>query len=276
MKAYAKLNLALVVGPLRADGKHEVVTVLQAIDLHDEIELEPHDELAVEGFADDTLVRDALLALAAAADVEPAWRARIVKRIPVASGLGGGSSDGAAALLLANDQLDQPLAPEALVEIAASLGADVPFFLDGGTRLGTGDGSILEALELPTDYTALVVLPDGLAKTSTADVYRDFEVGGGAIGFEDRRAALREALGRVTRATDLSALPKNDLATSPIAAELGRLGAFHADVSGAGRAVYGLFEQRADAELAADALPDVGKTWIARPVGEIDRGGMAR
>ena len=70
-KAYAKINLALVVGPLRDDGKHEVVTVLQRIDLHDEISLEPAESLAVAGFAEDTIVRAALEALAVAAGVEP-------------------------------------------------------------------------------------------------------------------------------------------------------------------------------------------------------------
>ena len=101
-RAFAKINLALVVGPRRADGKHEVVTVLQRIDLHDEIEVEPADALVVDGFADDTIVREALLALADVAGVAPRWRVRIEKRIPVAAGLGGGSSDAATALQLAN------------------------------------------------------------------------------------------------------------------------------------------------------------------------------
>src|SRR5581483_10884502 len=101
-------NLALVVGPLREDGKHEIATVLHRIELADELTLEPADELAVEGFPEDTLVRRALEAVAAAANVEPAWRVRIEKRIPVAAGLGGGSSDAAAALRLANATLSQP------------------------------------------------------------------------------------------------------------------------------------------------------------------------
>ena len=73
-KAYAKINLALVVGPLRDDGKHEVVTVLQRIDLHDDVALEFSDGLVVEGFPDDTIVRRALEALARAARIDPHWR----------------------------------------------------------------------------------------------------------------------------------------------------------------------------------------------------------
>ena len=95
--ATAKLNLALVVGPLRDDGRHEVATVLQRIDLADRLSIEPGAELRVEGFAEDTLVRAALEGLAEAAHTDPCWHARIWKQVPVAAGLGGGSSDAAPA-----------------------------------------------------------------------------------------------------------------------------------------------------------------------------------
>jgi 4-diphosphocytidyl-2-C-methyl-D-erythritol kinase len=276
MRAHAKINLALVVGPLRDDGKHEVATVLQALDLHDDVELEPHDTLAVEGFAADTLVRSALAALAGAAGVRPRWRARIAKRIPVAAGLGGGSSDAAVALALANASLPDPLPAEELVELAATLGADTPFFLAGGSQLGTGEGASLEPLELPLGFAVLVVLPHGASKGSTAEVYRAFDARCGAQGFAERRAALLGALAGVGRAADLAALPRNDLARSPLAAELEALGAFRADVSGAGPAVYGLFERAADAERAAAALGRTCETWVTRPVGRRRLPGMAR
>src|SRR5215831_3902805 len=127
--APAKINLALVVGPLRDDGKHEVLTILQRIDLVDRIELDEAPELRVEGFAEDTLVSAALNRLAESAGTEARWRVRIEKRIPVAAGLGGGSSDAATALRLANETLPDPLPGEELRRLAADLGADVPFFL---------------------------------------------------------------------------------------------------------------------------------------------------
>ena len=89
--APAKVNLALVVGPLRDDGKHEVATVLQAVDLVDTIAVGHGPELRVTGFEDDTLVGDALRELAARARVEPRWHVTIAKRIPVAAGLAGGA-----------------------------------------------------------------------------------------------------------------------------------------------------------------------------------------
>lgn len=265
-KAYAKLNLALVVGPLRSDGKHDVVSVLQAIDLHDDVELEPATELIVEGFGGDTLVRSALAGLAHAAGVEPAWGARIEKRIPVAAGLGGGSSDAAAALRLANATLPEPLGAVALHELAAGVGADVPFFLRTGPQLATGDGTELTPLELPSDHVVLVVLPSGESKTSTESVYRAFDARDAAVGFEERGAVLLERLA----AGDLARLPGNDLASSPISAELLRLGAFRANVTGAGPAVYGLFEGEADARRAAAGFAGLGRTWLARPVGGPD------
>jgi 4-diphosphocytidyl-2-C-methyl-D-erythritol kinase len=263
--ATAKLNLALVVGAARDDGKHELVTVFQRIDLADRIELHEQPGLQVEGFAEDTLVRAALETLAAAAGVEPAWRIRIHKQIPVAGGLGGGSSDAATALRLANETLPEPLPPERLAELARPLGADVPFFLTDGPQLGTGDGTELAPLDLPQDYFVLLLLPAGVEKQSTGAVYAAFDERDGAAGFDGRRAALHAALDAVRRPRDLAGLPPNDLARSPAAAELRALGAFRADVSGAGPTVYGLFHHRADAEAAQAALKGRGRLWLTVP-----------
>ncbi|HEU0248115.1 MAG TPA: hypothetical protein VFR38_13610 [Gaiellaceae bacterium] len=265
-RAFAKINLGLVVGPLRADGKHEVATVLQRVDLADEIELEPADALTIVGFDDDTLVRGALEALAHEAGVVPGWRVRIGKRIPLAAGLGGGSSDAACALALANAELPAPVSPPALHAIAAAIGADVPFFLREGAQLATGDGTELQAVDLPTDYVIVLVVPHRQAKESTGGVYRAFDARNGATAFDERRAALLGALTRVEHARDLARLPRNDLASSFLAEQLHQLGAFHADVTGAGPAVYGLFEHPVDAERALAAVSRAGTAWLARPV----------
>lgn len=260
--AHAKINLALVVGPPRGDGKHEVATVLQRVALADRIELEPAEELSVGGFERDTLVRGALEALAGATGVEPAWRVTIEKRIPVAAGLGGGSSDAAAALRLTNGTLPQPLSGDDLHRLAATLGADVPFFLEPGPKLGRGAGADLELLELPLDYHVLLLLPSGAVKQSTASVYEAFDERRGAEGFEERLSALEEAL----RRADLAGLPPSDLASSPAAPALEELGAFRADVTGAGPVVYGLFESRGAAETAARAAESLGRVWLTEPV----------
>ena len=263
--APAKINLALVVGPLRDDGKHEVLTVLQRIDLVDRIELTEASEHRVEGFVDDTLVRTALGELARSAGVEPRWRVRIEKRIPVAAGLGGGSSDAATALRLANETLPEPLPADELRRVAARIGADVPFFLADGPQLGSADGSELQPLDLPQDFWVLVLLPHDAAKTSTADVYAAFDARHGVEGFAERRQALLDGLAGVQRPRDLAALPPNDLVSSPLVEEMRAAGAFRADVSGAGPALYGLFHHRSAAAAARRTLRSLGRTWIAAP-----------
>jgi len=263
--APAKVNLALVVGPLRDDGKHEVLTVLQRIDLVDRIELEQAPELRVEGFADDALVGAALRELAESAGVDPRWRVQIEKRIPVAAGLGGGSSDAATALRLANETLPEPLPPEELSTLAARIGADVAFFLADGPQLGSGDGSELERLDLPQDFWVVVLLPHGVAKSSTADVYAAFDTRKDVAGFAERRETLLDGLAQVKRPRDLAALPPNDLVSSPLAETIRAAGAFRADVSGAGPALYGLFHHRRDADAAKRSLRRLGRTWLAAP-----------
>jgi len=263
--APAKLNLALVVGPVQENGRHELVTVFHRIALADRIELEAAPALQVFGFPTDTIVRLALEELAREAGVEPAWRVSIEKNVPVAAGLGGGSSDAATVLRLANETLAEPLSPARIAALARTLGADAPFFLSEGPQLGMWDGSELRPLELPQDFTVLLFLPAGVTKSSTAEVYRAFDRRGGEQGFPERRAALLAALEDVRRPSDLALLPANDLAASPTCARLAELGAFRSDVSGAGPAVYGLFERRAQAEIAAEAISGSGEIWITEP-----------
>jgi len=263
--APAKLNLALVVGALRPDGKHEVATVMERLSLSDTVSVRRARETRVSGFADDTLVAAALAELSRHAVGEAHFEARIEKRIPVAAGLGGGSSDAAAALRLANGLLDAPLPRATLAQLASDLGADIPFFLHEGPQLATDDGTTLAPLTFPRDYVVVLVLPDGAEKRSTREVYAAFDVRGGEAGYEQRRRALLDALGRVGAAADLASLPRNDLASSRIADELGRTGAFRADVTGAGPVVYGLFADRGEAERAAAALSGRGVTWLATP-----------
>jgi 4-diphosphocytidyl-2-C-methyl-D-erythritol kinase len=268
--AAGKINLALVVGEPRADGRHEVATILQRVDVCDRVELEAATALSVEGFRRDTLVRSALIALAEAAGAEPAWRVRLRKNIPVASGLGGGSADAAAALTLANSTVSEPLDDERLEELAATLGADVPFFLTPGPKLAEGAGERLSLLDLPQDYWVLIALPRGTRKIGTADVYQRFDELGKGAGFADRRAALLDAVRSCRRPRDFAFLPSSDLAeaagTAGFAADLKRLGAFRADVSGAGPAVYGLFQRRDEAVAAARRLRLRARVWVTAPV----------
>jgi len=268
--AAAKINLALVVGSRREDGLHEIVSVMQRIDVCDIVELERAATLSVEGFRQDTLVGDALRRLAEEAGTDPGWRVKIRKRIPLAAGLGGGSADAAAALTLANPLLEEPLSPERLAEVAARIGADVPFFLEPGPKLAAGAGERLTALDLPQDYWVLLALPRRARKTSTGHVYARFDESELASGFDERREALANALGSLRRPRDLAAFPANDLAKAAgrpdLVDELISYGAFRADLSGAGPAVYGLFNHLPDAKRAARRLRLAARARVVAPV----------
>ena len=233
----------------------------QRVDVVDRLTVEPAPVTTMRGFAHDTIVQHALARL----DGARGWRVTIEKRIPVSAGLGGGSSDAATALRLANSRLEKPLTPRKLHALAGAIGADVPFFLADGPQLGSGDGTVLEPLELPQDFAVLLFLPAAASKSSTADVYAAFDERDGADGFAARAARLRETLATVRRPRDLAALPPNDLASSPFAERLLELGAFRADVSGAGPTVYGLFHDRTSAGAAKRALRRLGRGIVTVP-----------
>jgi 4-diphosphocytidyl-2-C-methyl-D-erythritol kinase len=198
ISAHAKLNLSLQVQGGRADRYHEISTVFQAISLHDLLIVEPAGATSLEGGQPDDLVLRAQQALEAAAGRSLPARFQLVKRIPLGAGLGGGSSDAAATLralrVLYGVKVD-------LHPLAAALGADVPFFLQGGTMLARGVGEWLEPLPRPPADCYAVAWPG--FPMSTAAVYAAWdEMGGegenhlarGALALEPR---LAEFAGRL-------------------------------------------------------------------------------
>ena len=261
--APAKLNLALAVGPTRPDGRHEVATVLQRISWPTGSGLSRRPSSASRASP-----RTRSCAPPSRSSPPPRSGTGLASRDreahPVAAGLGGGSSDAAAALELANETLREPLDASALHTLAARLGADVPFFLTAGPQLGEDDGTTLQPLALPQDYWILLLLPHGERKNSTAAVYSAFT---GEEGFAERRAGVMRALAL----GDLAALPPNDLASSPLGEDLRALGAFRADVSGAGPAVFGLFAEQETAIVAHAALGDRGGPGSRHLPGSVSR-----
>jgi 4-diphosphocytidyl-2-C-methyl-D-erythritol kinase len=261
--APAKVNLGLFLGPTRAsDGRHELVTVMQSISLADELTLEDapdglaRDELVcpgVPGPPATNLAAAALAAFRASTGWEaPPLRLSILKRIPVAAGLGGGSADAAAALRLAR-QASGLGDEELLRRLGAELGADVPAQVSPGRWLATGAGEHLHALPDPNpDSFGLLIVPsaEGL---STAAVYREADrMGLGRSGeyLEDRRRALQTALELSAAVPAAGELLENDLQRAAISLcpdiartlkQVREAGAELALVSGSGPTVVGLF-----------------------------------
>ena len=179
--APAKANLSLAVGPLRPDGYHDIATVFHALSLHDTVTVSEADEpgisvdmrvLGVVPADQDNLAMRAVRALAAHVGVDGNVHVNIVKRIPIAAGLAGGSADAAGALVACNELWQSGVSMEDLTHIAAGLGSDVAFALRGGTMVGTGRGErlapVLASASAPLNW---VIAASG-AGLSTPAVYR--------------------------------------------------------------------------------------------------------
>ena len=176
LAAYAKINLTLETLGRRADGYHEVVSILQTIDLADRVDLQPGgrlrvvcDDPALDGEVN--LAWQAAEALARSAGIQPRAQVFIRKRIPVGMGLGGGSSDAAAVLLGLNRMWELGLEVDELLEIAAGLGSDVPFFIRGGTALAEGRGELVTPLPRLAALPTLLVCPEETIADKTRRLY---------------------------------------------------------------------------------------------------------
>jgi 4-diphosphocytidyl-2-C-methyl-D-erythritol kinase len=284
LRPSAKINLTLRVGPTRADGFHDVQTLLQSIDVADTLTLAPRSgplRLVVRGHG--APVDHANLVWRAAAAL---WRAigrpgdprdvhiTLEKFIPVAAGLGGGSADAAAALAGLNRIWGAKLTLSALVDIAASLGSDVPFFLQGGTALGTGRGEEVYPVD-DVKRLAVVVIKPAFA-VATADAYRWFDEDRGSGEPASRPRAID--LGWPARPVALV----NDLQDSVARRHPGvsqafdaclAAGALGAAMTGSGSAVFGLFAP-GSARAAARRLarPD----WLVLLARTLSRAEAAR
>jgi 4-diphosphocytidyl-2-C-methyl-D-erythritol kinase len=268
--AYAKVNLDLRVLGVRADGYHELRTVFQGIELHDTLVCTDTPgpftlKCRTPGVP---LDQSNLIARAAAALWTALGRAgtvrdvvvRIDKQIPLEAGLGGGSSDAAAALV-ALGRLWGGAPISLLREVGATIGADVPFFLSGGTALGLGRGEeIYPLVDLPPHFVVIVRPPFGV---STAEAYGWYDEDRAAGQRDENREFQQLPVPWPSRAAQMI----NDLEQPVIRrhqeiaglkAQLRELGATAAAMSGSGSAVFGLFRSRSAAQRAIRPLSKNG------------------
>ncbi len=272
--AYAKINLYLDVVACREDGYHELLTVMHALDLHDDVTvaLFPAESASVS-----LRVFGARLPLdgrnlahrAAAAYLEKTGliaEASVVirKRIPVAAGLAGGSSDAAATLIAINAAAGELLDCTALLELAATLGSDVPFCLVGGTQLCRGRGEVMTPLVPAAPLYAVIAVGHEHISTPRAFAamdahYHRFDGSVPHGGDPDGLISALKSGGKIGdpvylyNAFEPVILPECE-AASAMRAELLRAGAYAVLMSGSGPAVFGLFSDRAGARAAARAL----------------------
>ena len=182
VQAPAKLNLSLEVLGRRSDGYHEIRTVMQQIDLADELEILPAESLVVRCDdpalnGDRNLVWRAAVELARECGRLPLVEIAVRKRIPVAMGLGGGSSDAAAALMGLDQFWKLDLGLERLAAVASRIGSDVPFFLWGGAALASGRGEMIEPLSSERGVSVTLICPESTMIDKTARLYGSLNSG---------------------------------------------------------------------------------------------------
>ena len=274
--APAKVNLDLRVLGRRSDGYHEVQTLLQTIDLTDEIRatVAPPDVLdlqvkpsGVVSSGSDNLMMHAAEALQRHTGVKAGARLELAKKIPIGAGLGGGSSDAAATLVLLDVLWGLHLEPSELRELAAEIGSDVPFFLTGGLAFATGRGEIIQPLPDLVDCGVVVCTPP--IEVATADVYDRFASGprltsrGPKANVDAFAAGLDKAGTIVPPWQELG----NDL--EPVVVEnwpeVGRavtalkaMSPLCAAVTGSGAAAFAVFS---DLEAAGDGPDGLDESW---------------
>lgn len=285
VRAPGKVNLALSVGPLRADGYHDLATVFHAVSLYDEIEVAEGAglQVMVSGEGADlvepgpaNLAHRALALLAERAEIRPDVHATLVKAIPVAAGMAGGSADAAAALA-AGAALWRTRAEIDLTSLAADLGSDVPFALRGGTAVGTGRGERLTPVLCRGEFHWVLAL--SRTTLSTPAVYAELDRLRGDRGEEPPPPVVPDDLMQALRDGDARALGRalsNDLQEAAISLrpELSRvleagtdLGALGALVSGSGPTCAFLArdaDHALDIAAALTSTPEIRSVRCAR------------
>lgn len=287
--AYAKINLFLAVLGRRADGYHDIESVMQTVSLADTVTVE-----AVPNTAGDEQItlscsipslecKDTNIAYRAAAlftdlfqDRKYSIKIHIDKKIPVAAGLAGGSADAAAVLISLNKIYGSPLSRSELADIGARIGSDVPFCTVGSTRIARGRGEILTPCSPMPGCHIVIARPDGA--TSTKEAYARID----ALGITPRRT-LTDFLPALDSGNIDVIGPElyntfEDAVEPDVARRLDEVksimtshGAVGALLSGSGPVVFGLFAHHKDAAVAADALMSAGVTpEICRPVFDTD------
>jgi len=265
LRSYAKINIGLHILGRREDGYHEIRTIFQTVNLYDRLEIALIRGQEIEFTSDDrgldprhNLVVRAILSLSRLKKLDKGYRVHLEKRIPVGAGLGGGSSNAAAAIHGIRRLLNLNLSHKELFEIGGSLGSDVPFFFVGGTALGVGRGAEVYPLEDQPEKYLLLVVPT--YAISTVDAYARVTLPltkkskksmipvfcPGYLDSLDRRNFVGNDFEKVAFRDfpKLRGIKKNLLET----------GAFAAGLTGSGSALFGLFNSKRELLKARRAI----------------------
>ena len=280
LKAYAKVNLGIDVIGKRPDGYHEVRMIMQTVKLYDRITMEKNDSgniilstnLPYLPVNEKNLVYRAIDMIRNAYGITDGVTASIVKRIPIAAGMAGGSSDAAAAFVVMNQLFHLGITQQELMDYGVKLGADIPYCIMRGTALSEGIGEILTPLPPIPNCWFLIVKPT--FSMSTKFVYENLYLDEIAVhpDIDGMKEALyqRDLIGVTDRMENVleQVTKKHYPAIGEIKDIMRKEGALNALMSGSGSTVFGIFKSKETAEKAAAAChehPSVKQTHIVRP-----------
>ena len=277
-RAYAKINIGLKVISKRDDGYHNIETLFQQIDFFDQIVLKRTPGLEIIIRCDDQRVpinRDNLCYKAVElfqkrTGINQGVDIEIHKRIPIGAGLGGGSSNAAATLEGLTKLWPCNIALDELQEMGSKLGADVPFFLRGGTALASGIGDKITPVALPFSFHCLLIYPN--IEISTTWVYKNFTF---VLTKTKKCIKLSHFFSQQINLGDLKGEITNDLEEVvfkqyPVLSQIKQLlyskGAFFASMSGSGSTIYGLFKNFFEAVVVMKSIPKPYQIILAKPM----------
>ncbi len=253
LKAYAKINLALDILEKRQDKYHELNSIMQQIDLYDEFTFEKSDDIIIQSQFKDDIVLKTILKLKELFQIKNGVTVFVKKNIPVAAGLGGGSSNAAITLKALNKLWNLNLSTEDLIKVGAELGADIPFFLAGNSCFVSGKGEIAEKINLPE--MNLVLINPGYA-LSTKQAYeelanREYEKKFSSLKIKNSKE-VKEIASNIHN--DFIHTQKDEIKN--IINDLINNNALNASITGKGPTVFGIFENKVKAEQAYNNLKD--------------------
>lgn len=274
LKSFAKINLCLYVLRKREDGFHDICTVMQAVDFHDRLSLYRIPRGIVVQTDDPKLPTDRRnLAYKAAqilldrTKVSSGVKIKIQKRIPLSSGLGGGSSNAAFTLIGLNRLFNLGLPGKKLVEMARQIGSDVPFFLSSGQAVATGRGEKIREVKLPRDYWIVLIKPH--VTLSTPWVYENFKIDltkkRKSIKMYKKRESFFDSIVGWENELEKVAVKKYPQ-IKVLRRRLEEIGAIKTSMSGSGPAVYGIFFDKPRYKEVRSLRSKEWQIWVTRPI----------
>lgn len=253
IKAYAKINLTLDILEKRPDNFHEINSVMQQIDLHDQLNFEKSKDIIVQSQFKDDIILKTILKVKELFHITEGITVSIKKNIPIAAGLAGGSTDAATTLIALNDMWGLNLSTRDLAKIGAELGSDVPFCLLGKSCFVSGKGDVLEKINLPEMHILLINPGYGI---SAQKAYEEID----KMEYEKKFSSLKTK--NSTSIKEIASNLHNDFIhiqkeeVKDLIRDINSNGALNASITGKGPSVFGIFENQKKAEKAYENLKE--------------------